>query len=79
VRLHVSNYYYFKPICFYKVLKRPCFKDGKVSENPDPKKALMTREEFHNFMKNDSKKYMWDNYLTDIETVAGEKKYKGQR
>ena len=58
---------------FIKVLKRPCFKDGKVSENPDIKKTLMTRDEFSNYLKGDSKKYMWDNYMTNIENTAGDK------
>ncbi len=77
MRLHVRKYYLFISISIFKVLKRPCFKDGKVSENPDPKKALMTREEFSIYIKNDSKKFMWDNYLTDIDSTPGDKKYKG--
>lgn len=54
-------------------LKRPCFKNGKVSENPDPKKTLLSEEELMNYWKGDSKKYMWDNYLTNIENTNGDK------
>ena len=54
-------------------MKRPCFKDGKVSENPDPKKTLLTKDEFIDYLKGDSKKYMWDNYLTSIENASGDR------
>ena len=70
--MHVSLVRYFDPN-FYIVVKRPCFKDGKVSENPDPKKTLMTRDEFIDYLKGDSKKYMWDNYLTNIENTSGDR------
>jgi len=65
-------YFIFNQI-FTIDLKRPCFKDGKVSENPDPKKTLLTKDEFIDYLKGDSKKYMWDNYLTSIENASGDR------
>lgn len=33
----------------------------------------MTRDEFIDYLKGDSKKYMWDNYLTNIENTSGDR------
>jgi len=47
--------------------------------DPDPKKALMTEDDFEHYYKTAGKKYMWDNVLSDIseEGQSYKKMYKG--
>jgi hypothetical protein len=33
----------------------------------------MSNDEFNAYLKGDSKKYMWDNYLTSIENASGDR------
>lgn len=63
-------------------LQKPMLKDGRFTEDPDPKKCLIPREEFSAWYKLNGNKYMWDNYNEDLaqtKTGKGERVYKGMR
>ena len=57
-------------------------KDGAVGGDPDPKKQLLSANDFLAFQKGDARQYMWDNYFTDVsdaKEAKGSVQYRGQR
>jgi len=59
-------------------LKKP----SMFTEDNDLDMVLMSKIEFSDFYKNNGRKYMWDNYFTDLsetKTAKGERLYKGMR
>ena len=61
-------------------LPKPTLRDGVVAGEADPAKCLLPVNAFIEYQKGDGRKYMWDNYFTQVsEAGAPAMEYRGQR
>lgn len=61
-------------------LPKPTLRDGFVAGEADPSKYLLPANAFIEYQKGDGRKYMWDNYFTQVSAAgAPAMEYRGQR
>ena len=78
VRCRLINFDFFPCL----ELPKPVLQNGAVGADPDPKKQLLSANDFLEYQKGDARQYMWDNYFEDVaegKEAKGSVQYRGQR